>query len=522
MKRKFVPVALAAVMAFNMAACNGGGGPTDPATTPADPGTSDPGASAPADPGTEDPGTEPEDVEPYTVRTKADGSPIDLGGMEIIIRDWFSNADTDFMHADPDTISSYESEIREYREWAMEKYNFKLKQVGGADWGGCINDFVNYVTTGGGDIEYEYEAGVPEKCSNVIFTLRDDATTTAAMRNNEMYDLSTLDCLDFSEYKYQRNLCHDQYSYKGGIYAFYGSISEPRDGVYFNKKLLEDGGHTADEIYDMQKNGTWTWDAFESICKDVQKDTDNDGTVDVAGWTANTGGSVMAWIYSNGGELVGRDSSGKYVLKVQDQATMNALEFANRMIKEYRHKDPQVQGEDGTMQDAPWDYYKDSWKNGDAVFLLEQEYAGTPGNFLADISFDAGFVMMPCGPDKADKQLVNCWANNPAVIPACYSPEQAWNIAFAYDVWFDVPPEIEEENGIVSRARSGIFDQRALDETLPMMSEPAHGMITYGGMIPDLATGPDLIWGINGDAKVSEAVDAIVDSWQAYVDAANQ
>ena len=26
--------------------------------------------------------------------------------------------------------------------------------------------------------------------------------------------------------------------------------------------------------------------------------------------------------------------------KVKDAATMNALEFANRMIKEYRHKDP--------------------------------------------------------------------------------------------------------------------------------------------------------------------------------------
>ena len=238
MKRKFVPVALAAVMAFNLAACNSG-----TPTTPSDPGTT-------TDPGTSDPGTPEEDVEPYTVRTKSDGSAIDLGGMEIIIRDWFSNADTDIMHADPDSLSSYEAEIREYREWAQEKYNFKLKQVGGADWGGCINDFVNYVTTGGGDIEYEYEAGVPEKCSNVIFTLRDDATTTAAMRNNEMYDLSTLDCLDFSEYKYQRNLCHDQYSYKGGIYAFYGSISEPRDGVYFNKKLLED---------------RWSWVRLEKI-----------------------------------------------------------------------------------------------------------------------------------------------------------------------------------------------------------------------------------------------------------------
>ena len=198
MKRKFVPVVLAAVMAFNMAACD---------SKPAEPANPDDGNAAPteaADKPAETPADTPDEpVEPYTVRTKADGSPIDLGGMEIIIRDWFSNAETDIMHADPDSLSSYEAEIREYREWAQEKYNFKLRQVGGADWGQCINDFVNYVTTGGGPLEFEYEAGTPEKCENVIFTLRDDATTTAAMRNNEMYDLSTLDCLDFSDKKYQ-------------------------------------------------------------------------------------------------------------------------------------------------------------------------------------------------------------------------------------------------------------------------------------------------------------------------------
>jgi hypothetical protein len=508
MKRKFVPVALAAVMAFNMAACSSGDGD---AATPTPAGDATPTPNASSDPVDPDDGGEPEeDVEPYTVRTKADGSPIDLGGMEIVIRDWFSTDETDIMQADPDSLSSYEAEIREYREWAMEKYNFKMSQgiVDNCDWGNAPQQFVDYVTTGGDDNAY-------------IFTVRDCNEMTAAMRNGQMYDLSTLDCLDFSDHKYQQNLLHEQYSYNGGIYAFYGSIAEPRDGVYFNKKLLEDGGHTADEIYDLQKNGQWTWDAFEQICKDVQKDTDNDGTVDVAGWTANTGGAVEAFIYSNGGEIVGKDASGKYTLKVNEQPCVDALEFANRMIKEYRHKDPQVQGEDGTMQDAPWDYYKDSWKNGDAVFLLEQEYAGTPGNFLADISFDAGFVMMPYGPDKADKQCVNRWSNNPALIPGCYDAEKAWNIAFAYDVWFEVPPEIEEENSIVSRARSGIFDQRALDETLPMMSDPAHGCISFAGMIPDLQTGPDLIWGINGDAKVSEAVDAVVESWQAKIDAAN-
>ena len=119
MKRKFVPVALAAVMAFNLAAFDSK--PADPAQNP----SQDPAAPTAADSNgggeTTDPVDTPvdEDVEPYTVRTKADGSAIDLGGMEIIIRDWFSNAETDIMHADPDSLSSYEAEIREYREWAQ-------------------------------------------------------------------------------------------------------------------------------------------------------------------------------------------------------------------------------------------------------------------------------------------------------------------------------------------------------------------------------------------------------------------
>ena len=125
MKRKFVPVALAAVMAFNMAACD--------SSKPAEPANPDDGNAAPteaADKPAETPADTPDEpVEPYTVRTKADGSPIDLGGMEIIIRDWFSNAETDIMHADPDSLSSYEAEIREYREWAQEKYNFKIEKL---------------------------------------------------------------------------------------------------------------------------------------------------------------------------------------------------------------------------------------------------------------------------------------------------------------------------------------------------------------------------------------------------------
>ena len=78
MKRKFVPVALAAVMAFNLAACDSK--PAEPSTPAPDDGGAAPTAADTPDTPTPD---DSEPVEPYTVRTKADGSAIDTIEIEI-------------------------------------------------------------------------------------------------------------------------------------------------------------------------------------------------------------------------------------------------------------------------------------------------------------------------------------------------------------------------------------------------------------------------------------------------------
>ena len=71
----------------------------------------------------DDAAAEDEEVSPYPVLKDADGNVYDLGGMEIVIRDWWS--------ADEERVAknAFEEAQFAYQDWAMETYNFKMKQV---------------------------------------------------------------------------------------------------------------------------------------------------------------------------------------------------------------------------------------------------------------------------------------------------------------------------------------------------------------------------------------------------------
>ncbi|WP_026505597.1 ABC transporter substrate-binding protein [Butyrivibrio sp. NC3005] len=424
----------------------------------------------------------------YEIIKDKDGKPVDLGGMEIIIRDWWSGDPTD-------PANEYEEAVKEYRDWIQETYNFTIKPQAMSDWGTTPTDFVDYATTGGDE--------------NYIFTLRDDPAITSAMANGLMYDLSTLDCLDFKSDKFQRNLLHEQYSSGDHIYAMFAGYSEARTGVYFNKRLLKDAGVDPESIYDMQKDGTWTWDAFEELLSKVQKDKDNDGVIDVYGLTLNEGVMTSEAIFANNGSYIDKDKDGKFKYNLESPETLEALEWCVKIYKKYDMPDP---------EGAEWDYYKEAFLNGQAAFLVEDEYAGCPGNFLEDMKDEVGFVMFPKGP-KAD-DYINVWCNNPVAIPACYDKEKAWKLAFAWNLYTNPPKGYEDYNGYLSTARNGIFDSRAVDETIAMMTEK--GKIAYHSMIPNLNLGSDFVWNIGPDAVVSEQVEKIRDTWKSYVDDANK
>lgn len=418
----------------------------------------------------------------------ATGMTYDLGGMEIIVRDWWSN---------PDQLptNEYEEAREEYIDWLEETYNFTITQMAISDWSSTPMDFVDYVTSGGDDVNY-------------VFVLREDPATTAAMKQGMMYDLSTLDCLDFSENKFQRNKAHEQYSRKGGIYAMYTNYSEPRTGIYFNKRLLLEAGIDPESIYDMQAAGTWTWDAWMEIMSVVQRDINNDGVIDVYGFDSNNSMAVNAAVYSNDSEYVGMEN-GEYIYKFEDPATVEALEWMNACLMDYAVERP---------SDAQWDYYKEAFLNGYCAFMIEDAYCGQGSDWLSwDMVDEVGFVMFPKGPQADD--YTNVWSNNVAAIPACYDAERAWKIAFAYDLYTSDVPEFE---GYVDMSyyRNGIFDIRAIDETIAMMM--TKGKVTYHNMIPNLDMGEPLLWNFSyWGTNVSEILENVRGAYQMWIGEAN-
>ena len=495
MTKKVLAASMAVAMTMSIAAC----GDQPVAST-----STEPAASASEDTSVVE-STEPsveEEVSKYTVLTDpATGEAYDLGGVTVTIRDWFT-PDNFENPSDPQT--DYEEARDEYREWIQETYNFKVHTVTMGDWGSGAQDFVDYVNAGGDD-------------ENYVWTIHSgDATLLSAAQTGLCYDLSTIDCLDFNDAKYTANGCHKLYSINGGIFGMHAGPAEPRTGIYFNKRLLTEAGVDPESIYDMQANDTWTWEEFEKILAQVQRDTDNDGTIDIWGIAVNEGVGTSAAVFSNGGKYVGQDADGKYTYEIESPETVEALEWILGIYQKYDWNGPVA--EDGT---APsWDYYQGQFQNGGAAFCIDQQYCATPGNLFADMEDELGFAMFPKGPKGS---LIQTAQDNVYVIPGCYDADKAWKCAFAFDTWNELVPGYEDYNPFVNTTRTGNFDERACTETVPLMG--ANSTIELQNLIPnngDFMNGP-FLWAIGPDTTqtISEILDGVRDIAKNYIDEAN-
>ena len=482
MFKRIMAASLATAMTASLAACGDKTTPAPEASAPVD------STEASSEAGTDETTVEevPE-VEQMTALTDADGNVYDLGGMEVVIRDWW--------YTEPENYPSnaYEEAEQEYRDWIQETYNFTIRRECSLEWGDpATEELTNYVSTGGDD-------------NNYVFALTPMASTTSAVQSGMMYDLATLDCLDFTESKFV-NKVHELYGKAGSIYAMATGAGEPRCGIFFNKRLLEEANIDPESIYDMQANGTWTFEAWENLCKQVHRDTNNDGEIDVYAVNANDGNMINQAVWSNGGEYVGKDADGNYILKLEDPKTMEGLEFAMNILNNYWEKEP---------EDAAWDYYKESFVNGNYVFLPEEGWATTA--FLQDSEDDWGFVMFPKGPQMSD--YTNVWNDNLYVIPACYDADKAWKIAFAYNLYTNEVPGYEDYEGWKDGEYNKFRDMRSVDETIAMMR--VKGDIALDGVIPKLERGPQFIWNLWPGADLAATIEGVKDTWQSYLDEAN-
>jgi len=477
--KKLVAMLLITVLAMTLFGACGkksgdeGGDPTS-APTPTTAGTTDP--------------TKAPDATPTPEPTQVPD--MDLGGMEIIIGDWWSG-DTNR----PATYgSAYEEAVWEKRDADMKKYNYTIvkKTVGG--WGdGIQQEFVN--------------STIAESPTASIFTLV-NSYAKSPIEQGLCYDLSTLDNFDPNNPLYVPAVI-GMGTYNGGIYTLAQDAGrfEPRAGVFFNKRILTEAGIDWNEIYDHQKNGTWTWDVFEGYLDKVTRDIDNDGVNDVWGLVNFAGDCFGTILISNDAKFVGKDENGKYYNGTTEPQFLEATQWMQSIVQKYNMPAPE-----GTE----WDWPRIAFPQGNGAFQIGEEYMTTNGN-IKDMVDDYGFVLMPKGP-RATTYHTNVGGENLLVIPACFTKDEAEKILFAFNLWLSPPPGYEDGEDwkiqYYSRMRG---DERAVDETLAQFYDPGVGVVDYVGWVTGLDTGVFVwdIWG--GSASPAEKIEANRVAWDTMI-----
>lgn len=435
--------------------------------------------------------TADEDLGGYTLLKDENGNVYDLGGMEIVIRNWWSDGTI------PEPTDDYEEARVEYLDWIQETYNFTIREEGLSSYDSMPEDFSSYATTGGDE--------------NYIFTVWQGTALVSAMNNDLMYDLSTLDCLDFSEKKWKGGVHNLMVGTNGEIYGMNPGTPEARIGVYFNKAILEDANINPQDLYTWQENGEWTWEKFADLCEKVQRDTDNDGIIDVYAETSQRMQIYKGAVYSNGGEFIGKED-GKYVNKLETNETLEALNWAMNLMNQY---------ELPIASDAAWDYYVSAFKEGSAAFCIDDGYRFSD---FASMEDDWGFVCFPKGPKMDD--YTNVYMDNVFTIPACYDADKAWKIAFAYNLYTDPIPGYEDYEGWSSGFYSKSRDLESVELTMARLVK--NGKITYHDMVTNINLGADILWTLgypdsNGNvATPAQRAEALRNTWNSYLEEANK
>ena len=485
--KKVIALLMAASMTVGLAACGGKEGDGSQGDG------KKPDSQNPGNSGNGDDDSQKDDYDPYTPLIDPDtGEVYDLGGMEIIIRDWW----TQEQEVDESALSGFQKAQYEYRKWMQDTYKFTIKEQAISGWGDVFTDIEAYATTGGDE-------------NNYVFTLRVAGELFQQMGMGLYYDLSSLNSIDMTAEKWDQTV-KDLGTLNGKVYAMRKMSHEPRTGVYFNKRILRENGFEPDDIYKWQASREWTWDKFEEIVAALTKDTNADGVPDQYGFLEGNSLNDIA-IASNDGNLISKDGSGKYVFTADSENVITALNWARHMMDEYNYPNP------NDDPGATWNYFFDAFINGNAAFLVQQAYCSGQEFSRDNMEDDFGWVAFPMGPNAT--QYADLMQDNVYVLPACYDADRAKKIAFAYSMYYSPVPDYEDYSDYYANYVNSFRDMEVPEQTLGYVGEKTY--LQYHSFVPGIKVGDDLYWQISAENTPAQQIESIRESWQAYIDAAN-
>jgi len=382
-------------------------------------------------------------VEPKTENKRI----YDFGGMKIVIGDWYTNPEEK-----PTTTE--EKNLKYWHEWTNATYNVNIEQK--MLWGPqhyfdmvknyCVKDYVEVV------------AGNPDE--SYVFII-DESIAQQGVRSGIFYDLATIEGISyFDSIKYNQSAVN-RLRRGHSFYSFGWDKTEVLNGVYFNKRILQEHGYTSEYLYDLQAQGLWTWRNFENLCKKFTKDTDYDGDTDIWAMSSDMMDFANLCLASNGAALIRRDVNGVYYNNMISSKTSEAFEWMTEIWKKYQY--PKAKNDTD-------DYYFDAFIKGKTAFLIGHQDRKVGKRSLANMMDDYGFICFPQGP-RGERVYNTVVSPKLVVIPAWYDKERVEKIVKALDLYLTPVPTNAAYDGWKKNYTSLFRDARASAETLEFMGE---------------------------------------------------
>ena len=151
----------------------------------------------------------------------------------------------------------------------------------------------------------------------------------------------------------------------------------------------------ADELYDMVKNGEWTWDTYFKICSEAYIDNGN-GIVDIedkfgSHYESSSTRTAGYYAFTSGLSFSGRDAEGYPTIDINNSISIELVERLYGWIYET-----------GNLIDFTFDEAKQSFYNGNVLF---HTYFLTLGKFVqSSAEFDYGVIPFPKYSEDYDYQ----------------------------------------------------------------------------------------------------------------------
>jgi len=365
MKARNLMMLLCCMMLVLLAACGGGGNNNNSSNTGSNAVVDDPNSNEKSE-------APPEDSEATTMD-------FDMGGRVLKLVSWYDESIKD---DNPDNIKKLEN-----LEALKKKHNFNIEYVV-VDYGELKDKAAASMIAGeplGDIIRLARPWMIPSLVKQDLFWPLDEY-----VKNDNAFRMVYTQVLS---------------AYEGKGYGMRIGVAGASNGILYNKTLMNQLG--IKPLQDYVDAGTWNWDTFVDVAKSANRDTDNDGKLDV--WGLATASVAVPALASNDADLVHGDKQA-----LDDPKTVETFNFLSRLGTENVAR---------ASEGGDWTEPENFFKQGTVLLFPGHDYQ-VPAMKDAMPDVEVGFLPFPKGP-SADQYHTYLTIPNYYTIPkAIKNPEQ--------------------------------------------------------------------------------------------------